>query len=124
MSNNKIGLNLGDLVLANGIEGEVIGFGTDSALIKLSVVIDGQVKVVQQWYSNDALKKIETGIYPASTRQAATEIVEGVVKEAEKTLEFGVLPENTDEYVIGIDLAKDKDQSFVPKVKNKSKKKN
>lgn len=62
MTNNKIGLNLGDLVLANGIEGEVIGVGADSGLIKLPVVIDGQVKLVQQWYDNDALKKIEVNI--------------------------------------------------------------
>jgi hypothetical protein len=68
MSNNKIGLNLGDLVSANGIEGEVIGVGADSALILLPFSIDGVFKNIQQWFSNDALKKvmkdIEFGVLP------------------------------------------------------------
>lgn len=72
MTNSKIGLNLGDLVLANGIEGTVVSVGADSALIKLPVAIDGdnnRTKLVQQWYSNDALKKIEinTGVTKAKT---------------------------------------------------------
>jgi hypothetical protein len=90
MSNNCLGLELGDNVFANGNLGEVVGVGASSALISLEVTVDGSKKLVQQWYSNDALKKVETGVCPVSTPQVVTEVVEENVKETEKALEFGV----------------------------------
>jgi hypothetical protein len=103
---NKSLLNVGNKVLVSvaNTEGKVIDIGVESALVELTLKIDNQDRVVKQWYYNDVLQKIEKPVEA------------GVVEEKEKTIEFGVLPE---EYVIGVDLAKGEDQSYIPKAKSR-----
>jgi hypothetical protein len=92
---NLLGLSNEDKVLANGVKGKVVSFGVDSAFIELPVTIDGSVKVIKQWYSNDALKKIETGIKPVSTSQVTPQVQTEVQTNAKvvvdtSTIEMGV----------------------------------
>lgn len=92
---NNIGLDMGDSVIANGTPGTVINLAVNSALIELEVLIDGdknRTKLIQQWYANDALKKIKSD--PANTTEVTTEVVKvNILKK--KTLEFGVPEKKT-----------------------------
>jgi hypothetical protein len=78
MSNyNKLLLSGGDKVFANGVEGTVVNFSVDAALVLISITIDGKEQIIKQWFKNDALKKIE----PNPVK---------VTETKEKTIEFGV----------------------------------
>jgi hypothetical protein len=98
MSNsNLLELSGGDKVLANDVEGRVVSLGVDSAFIELPVLIDGQTKIIKQWYRNDALKKIEIHpiTYPVSHPVSTTEVKAEVNTDAkvvvdEPTIEMGV----------------------------------
>ena len=96
---NKIGLEVGNLVLANGNRGTVLQVDINKAFIETSVLIDGKSRTIKQWFGNDALKYIgpDKNIKKAETKKIVVE-----QKEKEITplvsLEFGV-PNESEEIV-------------------------
>lgn len=65
------------------VTGKVIDFNMESALVEHYIIIDGENKLVKQWYKNEALKKIKV-------EKTSSKIVEENTVGFEKTLEFGV----------------------------------
>ena len=98
---NKIGLEVGNLVLANGNRGTVLQVDINKAFIEVDVLIDNKKRIVKQWFGNDALKYIgpDKNIKKAETKKIVVEQKEEEITPS-VSLELGVPDENEEKVEI------------------------
>ena len=98
---NKIGLEVGNLVLPNGNRGTVLQVDINKAFIEVDVLIDNKKRIVKQWFGNDALKYIgpDKNIKKAETKKIVVEQKEEEITPS-VSLELGVPDENEEKVEI------------------------
>jgi hypothetical protein len=72
-------LDIGDFVKVGEKKGIIINADGEKALIKMEIDDNGVLKIVEQWYANEAIEKIE---------EVKEKII--IIKEKKNNVEFGV----------------------------------
>jgi hypothetical protein len=74
-------LDIGDFVRVGEKKGIIINADGEKALVKMEINDNGILKIVEQWYTNEAVEKIE------KVKEKEKTII---IKEKKNNVEFGV----------------------------------